>query len=208
MMTSWQIRSWLLQLPKPARVRLTDVNGDTKELECQKRPMMRVAESIAAIKPELVECLSEDSTLLRAMRPGSEGEPGTSAPAIPAGLQTDPHALLMSHFASLLHRAYEHSTELAFVKLLEIVERMGERSDAIEKRLERTEANYRREQSDRIDDLWDRAEEMAAQAGTGANGRDAILQQFMQGFFGGKRAAQAGEPPPTPPTPPNGGKPA
>lgn len=206
-MNAWHIRSWLLQLPKPARVRLTDADGETKELDCTKRAMVRVAESIAALKPELLECLGDDGSLLRALRPSSADDVTSGAPSIPRGLELDPQALLMSHFAALLHRAYEHSTELAFVKLLEIVERMGERSDAIEKRLERTEANYRREQSDRIDDLWERAEEMAQQAGSGTNGRDAIFNSLIQGIFAGKRAAAPPAPTASEPAASNGGKP-
>lgn len=163
---------------------------------------MRVAESIAAIDPELVECLSADGSLIRAMRPGRPEDQLSSPPEVPAALASDPHAAMICLFAQLLYRATEHSTEVAFTKLVELVERMGERSDAIEKRLERTEAAYRREQAERIDDLWDRAEEMA-QAGNGEGAKEMILRQFLGGMNAGRSARGAETNPPA--SKPNGG---
>jgi hypothetical protein len=201
-MNAWHMRSWLLQNPKPAKVRLTDAEGEIKELDCQKRPMVRVAESIAAINPELVECLSVTGELLRALRPNVEADAVTSAPPIPAQLSSDPHSLLLSHFAALIHRAYEHSTELAFNKLIELVERLDARSDAIERRLERAESAYRREQSERIDDLWERAEEVAQSGGS----KDDILKTLLSSMMAGAQHRQAQGAPQGEPKP-NGGKP-
>lgn len=190
-MNAWNIRSFLLQTPKPAKVRLT-TEGEIKELDCRKKTMIRIAESIAAIDPELIECLSETDSLLRAFRPGGSqaGDP-SSAPVIPEGLQKDANALLLSHFANLIHRSYEHSTEIAFNKIVELVELMGARSDAIERRLERAETAYRREQSERIDDLWERAEELAQASGQ-PGGREAILDTLIRSIMAGKQARAAG----------------
>ncbi len=199
-MNAWNLRSWLLQQPKPAKIRLTDSESEVKELECRKKPMIRIADSIAAINPDLIEALSESGELLRALRPNVENDPST-APPIPAALSNDPQTALLSHFANLIHRAYEHSTEVAFVKMIELVERLDQRSDAIERRLERTESAYRREQSERIDDLWERAEEVAA----GGGSKEQILNTLIGSVFQGAQHRQAQAAAATEAKPTNGG---
>lgn len=193
-MNAWHLRNWLIQQPKPVKVRVTDENGEVKEILCAKRPIVRIAESIVAIGPDLIECLGPNDELLRAYRSSNEAEfTSTAAPPVPTSLAADPGAAQLGYFASLIHRAYEHSTELAFNKLIELVERMDQRSEAIERRLERAETAYRREQSERIDDLWERAEEVAANGGSKEKILETLLTSMMQG-----RAAQH-------PPKPNGG---
>jgi len=85
----------------------------------------------------------------------------------------------MAHFANLIHRAYEHATDVAFGKMVELVERMDGRSQAIEERLERAEAGMRREQRERIDDMWDRVAEAAERAESG-DAKEQILTTLAQ----------------------------
>jgi hypothetical protein len=134
-----------------------------------------LAESIAAKGVDLIECLDKDGHLLRALRIDEELARNSAEVPIVKGLEGDPQAAMMSHFANLLHRAYEHATDVAFGKLVELVERMDARTEAIEMRLERTEANYRREQQERIDDLYDRAEEHA----DGAQSKERIVETLV-----------------------------
>ena len=155
--------------------------------------MVRVAETVAALAPRLIEALGPEDRLLRALRVGGEESDPSNAPTMPTVLANDPHAALLSHFGSLLHRAYEHSTELAFSKLVEIFQLQAERSEAIEKRLERAEANVRREQAERLDDMWDRAEEVAARGGS----KDEILNSLMQSFMQGQAQRAAAPKPPS-----------
>lgn len=183
---AWDLRNWLLQIPKPTKVRVTDANGDVKELEIGRRPMVRIGETLAALGPELVEALGPEDKLLRAYRPNCDDEQVSRAPAIPQILSTDPNAAMLSLFAQLIHRSYEHSTELAFNKLVELFERMNERSEGIERRLERAEAAYRREQSERIDDLWEQASEVAAAGGS----KDQILQTLLSSMMQGAQHRQ------------------
>ena len=100
---------------------------------------------------------------------------------------------MLSHFANLVHRAYQHSTELAFTKLVELVERIDARSDAIEARLERTEAEHRRTLREQVEDAFDRAEEMAAGAGAEGDFKQQMIAAFMHGQLaqqqGGAKAA-------------------
>jgi hypothetical protein len=185
-MNAGAIRAFLIQQPPLTSIRLTDANGDTSLIEPGKRSKAKVAETIAAMAPDLIECLDKDGNLLRATRPESTMPArGATAPALPPELQRDPESLRLTHFANLVHRAYEHATDIAFAKLVELVERMDQRSESIEQRLERAEAGMRREQRERLDDMWDRVAEAAERAESG-DSRDQIVTGLLQGALAGK----------------------
>ena len=199
-MTPWQLRNFLIRDPAPHVIRLTSTEGETTEISPGKKSRVKIAESIVAVGPELVECYDANGKLLRALRPDAEEPAPSGAPELPAVIANDPNAAMVSHFANLIHRAYQHSTELAFTKFVELVERMDERSNGIEQRLERTEAAYRREQQARLEELYDRAEEIAARAAAGggaSGGKDAILSTLATGILRGA-AERAGVTPPAP----------
>jgi hypothetical protein len=193
-MNAQQLRGWLLQLPKPATVRVM-VNGEAEDLQPGKS-WQKLADTIVALDPEAIQALDKDGKILRAKRLDDEDSRRSDAAAIPQGLAADPHALMLTHFANLIHRAYEHSTEVAFAKLSDITDRMNERSEAIEQRLERAEARARRIQDEQIDDAYARAEEIAAQAVAGGNKEELgmqMLNMFLQarGGLGGMAGAAA-----------------
>jgi hypothetical protein len=176
-----RIRGFLLQLPRPAVVRISG-DGEPQSIKPGKS-FAKTAETIEALDPELIECLDAEGKVLRAMRTDSADSQRSAAAAIPAVLSADPETARLTHFADLLHRAYEHSTEIAFAKLVDVMERMNERSDAIEQRLERTESANRRLLQDQVDDAFERAQEVAAAAAPGAGG---IGDQMMGAFLSGK----------------------
>lgn len=181
------IRSFLIQQPPAVTIRLTDANAETTLIEPGKRSKAKIAESIAAIQPELIECLDRDGNLLRATRTEfTMPARSAQAPPLPPELQRDPESLRLTHLANLVHRAYEHATDVAFAKLVELVERMDQRSQSIEERLERAEAGQRREQRERLDEMWDRVEEAYARAESG-DAKD----QIITGLVNGVVAAQA-----------------
>jgi hypothetical protein len=192
-MTSQKIRGFLLQLPKPALVRVTTGEGELEELK-PTRSYQKLAASIEALDPQLIQCFDGDGKLLRAMRCDDADSRRSDAAVAPPALINDPETARLTHFANLLHRAYEHSTEIAFTKLAEIVDRMNERSESIEQRLERTEAVNRRLIKDQIDDAFDRAAEMAEaakeQAEQGGGGFEQTMgQAFLSGIMSGKAGA-------------------
>jgi hypothetical protein len=187
-----QLRGWLLQLPKPALLKCL-VNGEVEELKPGKS-WQKLAESIAALDPEQVQALDADGKILRAVRLDAADSRRSDAAPIAEALKADPQALMLTHFADLLHRAYEHSTETAFSKMVELVDRMNDRSQGIEERLERAEARSRRLQDEAVSDAYDRAEELAAQAVAGGNKEELGLQMlnmFMQGRTPAAAAAAA-----------------
>lgn len=183
-MNAQRIRGWLLQLPKPHRVRVT---GDGEpQLLSPGRSYSKLADTIVALSPDLVECLDKEMNVIRAMKLDTEEARRSDAAELPDGLKADPQAMMLTHFANLLHRAYEHSTEIAFSKMVELVDKMNDRSDSIEQRLERTEAANRRLLQDAVDAEIERAHEQATQhAGEGDLGQQ-LLGGFMSGAMNGK----------------------
>lgn len=187
-MTATRIRNFLISLPKPATVRVF-VDGDQKDIKAQGRSWMKIAETVAAMHGEQLQCLDSEGNVLRAMRLDDEEAQRSEAAPIPAGLAADPHALMLTHFANLLHRAYEHSTELAFNKMVECFDRVNDRSAGIEQRLERAEAMARRLREDQVQDAFERAEEIATQAGE--TGNDSFVNSLANAFVSGQMNRQA-----------------
>lgn len=183
-----RIRGFLLQLPKPALVRAF-VDGEPEELKVT-RSWQKLAESIAALRPEVIHCLDSEGKLLRAMRMDDAEAQRSDAAPLPEGLKVDPHALMLTHFANLLHRAYEHSTEIAFGKMVECFDRMNDRSASIEQRLERAEAYARRLREQQAEDALDQAEELVAAAGDGAGD---VGSQLAQAFLSGRLNREVGK---------------
>jgi len=191
---SSRIRGFLLVHPKPHSVRVSRGGGDPEVIAIGKQSFARVAETIDALDVDLVQCLDKDGNILRAMGLGAADERRSDAPALPAGLHADPQALMVTHFANLLHRAYEHSTEIAFSKLVELVDRIGDRAEAIEKRLERTETQYRQTVEQQIADAYERAEEEAARRKEESSGGGFVEQMagaFLSGQMNGAPAVKS-----------------
>jgi hypothetical protein len=182
-----RIRGFLLQSPKPQLVRITTNDGEPHELK-PGRSYAKTADTIAALDVDLIECLDDAGKLLRALRMSSPDALRSDAAAMPKGLEADPQAMMLTHFANLIHRAYEHSTEIAFSKMVELVERIGDRSEAIEARLERAEAAHRRAVDQQIDDAFERAEETAEKAKEGSGD---LLQNLAGAFLNGQMQSAA-----------------
>jgi len=188
------IRTWLMARPRPSMLRLTTGDGEPQDLR-PNRSFLKTAETIEAMNPDLIEAVDKDNNLLRAMNLHEpETDSGGEHAKLPSGLEADPQALMLTHFADLVHRAYAHSTDVAFTKMVELVERMGDRSDAIEQRLERSEAAHRRLVTEQVDDAFDRAEQIAEQAGQDAGGGmvEQMAGAFMQGAMGTGPAPRGG----------------
>lgn len=183
-----KIRGFLLQQPKPAALRVTGSDGEPQEMKLG-RSFAKTAESIIAIGCDLVEALDAGGAVLRAMRLSSADARRSDAASVPDVIAQDPQAAMLSHFANLIHRAYEHSTEIAFSKVVELADRLGSHIEAIEQRLERAEGQVRRANADLLDEAFARAEEQAEK-----NGEPGFADQMAQAFFSGqlnKRAPAA-----------------
>ena len=203
-MNAARIRGFLLQLPKPHTVRVTG-EGEPQDLKPGKS-YAKLAETIVALSPDLLECLDSGGKILRAIKLDQQESHRSDAAAVPPELAGDPQAAMMTHFANLLHRAYEHSTEIAFVKLVEVFDIVNERSASIEQRLERTEALNRRLADERREDAIERAEEQAeAAVAAAASGGGDLLTNIAGAFLNGQALGATGAKPPVR-AQPNGGK--
>lgn len=184
-MNTAKIRGFLLQLPKPAKIRISAGDGETQELK-PGRSFARTAETIEALGVDLIECLDKDGAVIRALRLDGGDAHRSDAAAVPAGIAADPHALMLTHFANLLHRAYEHSTEIAFTRLVELAERLSAHTESIEARLAHAESALRRERDDRQADEYDRMREALEKD---AQGGGDLLQQMAGAFMQAKLQA-------------------
>lgn len=188
MISARSIRAFLIRQPHPAAIRLT-LRGDVTQTMRPSRGQSwaRIAESVYEMSPELIECLDAEDVLLRAIRPQQSAELA-EAPEPPPAISSDPETARITHFANLIHRAYEHSTVVAFAKMAEIVERMVESNEATQQRLAAIEARYHRQVQANIDDQFAEAHallEHAQAASEEGDGQNVDLGQFLSAFAGG-----------------------
>lgn len=193
------LRSWCMKRPRPDGVRLSFSDGTDKYLpRTNEQSWQEIAETIAALEPTLIECVKTDGTVIRATKSDEMGKEDRARDngrvPLPTALHSDPETARLCYTADLLHRAYQHATDVAFDKvtaaydtgfarLIDLVEKIGERSDAIERRLERAETAYRREVNERLE------EALAAAQEQGQGGVADFLQNFMGGIAMGNAAA-------------------
>lgn len=200
------LRSWLARKPRPETLRLTFSDGAQEHLPREDQNWQIIAESIVALEPVLIEALDTTKRVIRAVKSedldGARKSRDNSRVQPPSPLHSDPETARLCYFADLIHRAYQHSTDVAFDKvtgaydtafnrMIDLVEKIGERSDAIERRLERAESAYRREVNERLQEALERATE----DGDGG-GLVGMLKNFLGGIEMGQ-AAHTETPPPT-----------
>lgn len=193
-MNASRIRGFLLQLPKPHSVRVSG-DGEPQTLKPGKS-YAKLADTIAALGVDLIELLDKDGAVIRATRLEAEDSRRSDAAVVPEALKANPEALMLTLFANLVHRAYEHSTEIAFTKMVELVDKMNDRSDGIEQRLERAESRNRAFLQDQVDAEFERAEQVAAQAATGEEGDlgQQLVGSFLSGAMNGKSVPAGAKP--------------
>lgn len=189
------VRTWLLRNPRPTTVRVVSRGGEERDYTIPtRRPRWRtIADELLGYDPVFLEALGPDDQSLRPLRldaqESSEALPERPAtPELPSALQGDPQSALLAHYATLLSQAYRHTTDVAFDKLLALVERMDRRTDSLESRLENSERRYQDEVYDRIQDMLDAAEEQ----GGSSDARDEIAKTFLGAVHQGKKPRKAG----------------
>lgn len=179
-----RIRTFLLRKPRPDIVRVTTATGETKEVHIEEDRVRwaDVARTIAALNPAVVQAENSAEEVLRVDRilddvhPIVALEPAPLHPPLP--VHSDPETARLHHFSTLLAHAWEFSTGLAFNKLADQQEREARRMEAIEHRLERTEAAYRAEFHGRIRDQLAGMEE--------GTQKDSMLDAFFNSFQRGR----------------------
>lgn len=139
MNTAADIRSWLMQTPKPALVRVHLDTGAHHDMKCGSAASVgwkKISESIHSLPWDRLEAFEEDGeTLIRATAQGmdeaEETSNGTAPVSLPAGL--DPESARLTVFAQLLAGAYRHSTDVAFQRLSDLIQAMQRSSEEAER---------------------------------------------------------------------------
>ncbi len=201
-MDAQDIRVWLMQHPRPSLVRCTNEEGMAQEVLVQ-GAWTKLADTIHALQPELLEALTPEKTLIRALRPNDlsddwedEQQPQqqrrarTPAPSfanIPI-VAADPETQRFALVANLLADAYKHANEAhdaAFQHLVEIVNSANKRSETVERArdsLHRAEITRLRQQITE-----------AGQDPVSGAGDELTLQTILGAVLGGAQSAGAGD---------------
>jgi len=182
---SASIRGWLLIQPRPAKVRVTTVEGDERTLSTGNGiTWAALAQSIEACSPTKLEGLDDDGQLLRAVRADSlaveAGEQSSVAASLARTAAVDGESVRFDKFAGHIADAYKFATEIAFSKLVDIVTAQNKRADALEKSLATTERMLRKAYDDNL-----KLQIAIASAKDGDNGD--LLGEMVKAFFGSSR---------------------
>lgn len=177
-----RIRTFLLKKPRPDIVRVTTTGGETKEVHIEEDRVRwaDVARTVANLSPGIIQAENSAEEVLRIEKISEAyAAPVDVAPAIHPVLppHTDPETARLHHFSTLLAHAWEFSTGLAFNKLADQQEREARRMEAIEQRLERTEAAYRAEFHARVRDQLNGMDDGSQKEGM----IDAFFDSFRRG---------------------------
>lgn len=180
-----QLRGWLLQQPKPSLVRVTDDAGAQHEIDPTGMSWARIAESVQALHPELVQALGPNGKLIRACRPGDVDEDDSSpSPSSSSSKRSTPATLPsvadLEPFARMLADAYRHSTSMAFDKLVELYNASNERLLALERMQQREMERKERELEQREEALAEQAEQQ---------GKGGLVEEMIGAFVGGAGGA-------------------
>ena len=192
MIDSERLRNWLMKSPRPDTVRIT---FEDEEQRIISRPGLttwkEVAETISALNPMLIEAIAKDGSTQRATKASEIStevrQRDNDRIQAPAVLATDPESARLCYVADIIHRAYQHATDVAFEKVIqandtcftrmaEIVQRVVDRSEVLERKYERAEAERNREIREHIEDALAAAEE---------KGEMGPISGLLQSFVGG-----------------------
>jgi hypothetical protein len=142
------IRVWCMQHPRPAAVRCTNADGLVQEVLVQ-GAWTKLADTIHALQPELLEAINADKMLIRALRPNDISEDWGDAdpePRRPRAAESaarsmqitaaDPETQRFALVAQLIADAYKdanQSHQTAFQHLVDIVNSSQRRSESVER---------------------------------------------------------------------------
>lgn len=176
------IRGWLLYQPRPSSLRL-HCGTDRHDLPIQNgQSWARIAQSVDAMAPDMIQALDAEGKVLRACRPyeqqSGDDDDDENKTRVPQG--TDPETARWTLFAQLLSEAYRHANEVAFGKMVELFGAVSKRGESLERSLASTERMLRKAYEDQLEQAMAQTEDPLTQmasafmggqaAGTGANG--------------------------------------
>ncbi len=173
------IRGWLLQQPRPVKVRVRS-GEDIEVIEKGLTKWASIAASIDALDPDVLEALDSDGKLQRAIKieqleTTSEDDEASTPETKREEKRLAGEQAMLTTFATLLAKAYEHSTSVAFGKMVELADAHAKRGEAMERSLQATERLLRK--------AYDEG------ASSGSDGEPSLLETMVSAFAGGKQQA-------------------
>lgn len=190
-MTVEQLRSWLLQQPRPASVRCT-VDGEARVLHIGNQTWKGVAMSCLALQPDLVEALDSQGGVLRATRPSDDLEEddspdGTASShsavsAAPSGgySEATEETRRFEIYARGMSEAYRHANEIAFARMVDLFEAVNARAQSQEKQMDHLWKLLRRAEEERLDAEQEAAEQAQAAATNPEGMLGAVIAHAVQ----------------------------
>ena len=195
MTTARDLRSWLMSAPRPTLVRVQVADGQVHEVDCN-QPWARLGETCAAMDAVTIWAIDAHGKTLRVAKVADIGEDlepdeppcsSTGAGPGPAVLQkSDDRAMLavLDKFGTLLANAYAHSNDVAFGKMVEVVNLFAAATVQIQKEAIQARYEIRRLERDMVDEALEKAD---------AAGEGDVLRQFIGSYFAGQAERFAGQ---------------
>jgi hypothetical protein len=178
------VARWLSQQPQPVTIRCATPDGErTIQINAKaKRRWGEAARAIDTFEATRIEALDGQGTVLRVCDielPTHEEE----RPPVPSSQLQSDVVVIMNHLATHLAHAYEHSTQVAFSHLCEVVNIAFARLDGLERAWTRM-----------LNLQMKTAQGPEEQAEAGEVNLNALLQHFGASFLQGKLAGPQGTP--------------
>lgn len=190
-------RNFAMRKPRPALLRVVRPDGEVTDIAIAEVPdFARLGETIDALTPIRLEAFGDEGLLRAWKHPGA----AKGAPTAPEVLLNDPETARFTHIANLIHRAYEHSTDVAFDRLVDMFERQMDLNSRSMSRLEALEnAYFQALQANAM---------LAAGGGADSEGGDSdppdaddLVGAFIRGFAMRQKKTPRPAPPPAEPVP-------
>ena len=186
------IRAWLMIAPRPKAVRVSSEGVAPQNIATPDgTKWIQVAESIAALQPELVEALTAEGGTIRAMRPDElDADEDATEDTIPVNVN-DPLSVQLITISRLLADAYRHSTDVAFDKLLAMFDASTRRQESLERSVDTMNRMLNKAIADNLQAQID-----GANTQSGGSFFEQLVASFMQARAQGEAAKQAATAPP------------
>jgi len=200
-----QLRNFLMRNPRPVAVKVQGEDGEETDYQiADGENFMSLAEKLDALDPKKVTVYDDNGTPLRVWRAAEMMAP-TAGLDIPSAIAGDASAAMLMHFANLIHRSYEHATDVAFDRLSNLVDRVMEDSRDRNERLKALEDMYFTAMHANVELAASQQGEAAGEAAEDLS-EDGFKAQMMQTFMQGaqrarKRKRETVVEPPTEPEP-------
>jgi hypothetical protein len=180
-MTPEEMRAWLLIQPRPAYLQITAADHSSHRLDIANGVhWIQVAQSVMALDPEVVECFAADGKTLRVIKPKEKRGADDDDDDDEVIEVSDPETQRLVVFARLIAEAYRHSTDVAFAKMVDIVEAATRRQESLERSLETAQKILTKAA----------AEQIADEAASGGMSKGSLLEQMIGAFVSSQQAAQ------------------